>query len=246
MKSNGRIGYCQICGKEIYIRPCHEGRQKYCSRECAAKSKIKPRYPCLICGRLVVRIGSKCCDRECYRIAHLNFWSTGKPFSLCKICGEEIKGKNQYHKYCSDQCLEMARHNPKRYCPICGKEIEIIDNKFCSRNCAERSQMRKWRDVSGYIYYYGSESPLASKSGRVAEHRQIFWEATSKDTKILELLNNGASVHHRNGKRDDNRIENLELRIDGNHPSGIGESDMIKTLTRLGYKVQEPLWRTVQ
>lgn len=83
------------------------------------------------------------------------------------------------------------------------------------------------------------DHPLASSTveGIVREHHLVVWQKSGYDPYILELLNDGAHVHHRNGKRDDNRSENLELRICGQHPRGVGESDMVRTLDALGYTV---------
>ena len=68
----------------------------------------------------------------------------------------------------------------------------------------------------------------------MAEHRAVVAE------KIGRSLSSHEFVHHINGKKDDNRPENLEIRMRANHPNGIGESDMAKTLTGLGYTIIKP------
>lgn len=96
----------------------------------------------------------------------------------------------------------------------------------------------------GYINVVYPEHPLANRrTGRVALHRWVVWQESGYSREILKLLLDGAHIHHLNGKTDDNRPENLELRIKGNHPHGVGEIDMVKTLTSLGYKIQSPLWK---
>ncbi len=57
----------------------------------------------------------------------------------------------------------------------------------------------------GYWFVKCSNHPNSNPKGYMLEHRLIM------EKKIGRLLKNGEIVHHKNGKTNDNRIENLEL-----------------------------------
>lgn len=60
-------------------------------------------------------------------------------------------------------------------------------------------------DDRGYILVYQPQHPNASNDGYVREHRLIMEKFLGR------YLNDIESVHHKNGIKDDNRIENLQL-----------------------------------
>ncbi len=63
----------------------------------------------------------------------------------------------------------------------------------------------KWVTRFGYVSVYVPGNAMANKSGNVMEHRLVMAEHIGRP------LERDENVHHINGDREDNRIENLEL-----------------------------------
>lgn len=71
--------------------------------------------------------------------------------------------------------------------------------------------MKVWRPSHPSAYGHG---------GYVSEHRLVM------EAKLGRQLLPGESVHHRNGRRGDNRLDNLELWIKG-QPGGGRVEDLV-------------------
>lgn len=63
----------------------------------------------------------------------------------------------------------------------------------------------------GYILIYAPDHPSATKDGYVLEHRLVVEKALGRYLERWEV------VHHKNGIKDDNRLENLELLPHSSH-----------------------------
>ena len=75
--------------------------------------------------------------------------------------------------------------------------------KFCSKVCADAFQTKGWGiDKNGYRVQYRSNG---ARRVWIMEHRQVMERHLGRKLLTYE------TIHHKNGNRADNRIDNLEL-----------------------------------
>lgn len=95
----------------------------------------------------------------------------------------------------------------------------------------------KTRTSDGYVVLNKKGHPNASLHGRLLEHRFVMAEHLGRPLLPDE------HVHHKNGRRDDNRVQNLEIWVKM-HPGGQRPEDMVpwarEVLRRYGDLVPEP------
>jgi len=111
------------------------------------------------------------------------------PGTTCSVddCPRPVRGRSlcQYHLQHASRYGDPLAPLPKRKCKRSGK---------------------RWKNPDGYVFVYWPEHPNARAKGDVPEHVVVMTEALGR------RLYRGESIHHRNGKRGDNRLNNLELR----------------------------------
>lgn len=115
----------------------------------------------------------------------------------------------------------------------CGVERLVLNNSLtqCQANscgCVQKllgPENPHWKggrraNRRGYVKIYRPENPNADSMGGVLEHRVVM------EGIIGRFLFPDETVHHKNGIRSDNRLENLELWTT-HHPYGQRASDLL-------------------
>lgn len=167
---------------------------------------------CQACGKQYKsrKRTSKFCSKKCFFIGRKprpeRIWIERK----CLQCGKRFNGipsevKRDRAIFCARKCYSEWRKKQRTIkCEECGNTFERhnIKRRYCGRDCfniaLDKGLVHKykvWKGKNGYML-------RGMKGGTVFEHRFV-WE------KHNGQLPKGWLVHHLNGKRDDNRIENL-------------------------------------
>ena len=127
------------------------------------------------------------------------------PDKSCKVCGTMFKPRRESQLFCSKPCMYQGRRTPAACIPG-------PDNP---------NYKGGWLDYKGY-------RQVKQDGKNVRQHRLIM------EQHLDRTLSPDQVVHHINGEKTDNRIENLEIVEFGKHSSNHNRSRIYKK----GYKMK--------
>jgi hypothetical protein len=179
--------------------------------------------------------------------------------AICEHCKKDFLAIRDregapFPRYCSFDCRHLGgRKRSILNCLNCGKKFEVPTcrlnpsrkrkhgsnaGKFCSKPCGyaydRRQSTHRSVHPSGYVFVnipkghplYEERKSKGVRNYVMREHRLVM------EKHLDRYLLPNETVHHKNGKRDDNRIENLEL-WNKTQPSGQRDDDLRLEIERL-------------
>jgi len=164
---------------------------------------------------------------------------------ICEVCSSPNPAGGSSVRFCRS-CYEKQRriNNPENYQKWLKKRSKDKRDKARAKRGLPSDHPRLISeygkghiDKRGYKCIVKRGHPNAKNSkGRIYEHVWIMSESLGR------ALNEGETVHHKNGMRSDNRIENLEL-WSKSQPSGQRVEDKIEWcknfLREYGYNIPD-------
>lgn len=154
---------------------------------------------------------------------------------FCAMCGEKFYPRYGEQRCCSRSCADKYQRKDRIEfsCERCGEKFSVRPsmlkfnaNRFCSRSCMqafrkEQAVGRRKTTPDGYVIERQPDHPDAQGAGWIMVHRLVMEEMMGR------RLDSDESVHHKNGVRDDNRPENLELWITPRQRPGQRVEDIV-------------------
>lgn len=243
---------CEQCSAVFRAHSSKPGR--FCSIRCraAGQSSLPKTFVCRTCGKECENKqgkNAKYCSRACFAAGPREVDLAKR---VCPTCTVEFSPRWDTQVFCSRPCgyegrRSRSRHKVCEHCQTPLRRDVATKVRFCSVRCvrlANPTTTRPTHAVGNTATVYGGyvriklppDYPGAGKAGWMLQHRYVMQEHLRKTNPNFVLLRSH-HVHHKDGDRKNNTLENLELTVvrgkgDLKHVPGQRPEELVPGLCR--------------